>query len=212
MLSYPAQKKHILKKGQPPQFGGVIYTESAEKAARFIMDCNQNKIPLLFIHDVNGFMVGRDAEHKGIIKAGAKLVNVVSNSVVPKISLIIGGTFGAGNYAMCGKAYAPNFIYAWPSAKYAVMGGAQAANTLLDIKVKQLERANHKIDEQEKQELYESIKATYTEQTDPRYGAARLWIDEIILPEETRERLISALEAVSNISELKKFNAGVLQT
>ncbi len=206
------QKKHILKKGSPPQFGGVIYTESAEKSARFIMDCNQNTIPLLFIHDVNGFMVGRDAEQSGIIKAGAKLVNAVSNSVVPKISLIVGGTFGAGNYAMCGKAYAPNFIFAWPSAKYAVMGGAQAANTLLDIKVRQMERNGHKIDEKEKQALFESIKASYDEQTDPRYGAARLWIDEIILPQETRERLINALEAVSNKAELETFNPGVLQT
>lgn len=206
------QKNHVFTKGKAPQFGGVIYTESAEKAARFIMDCNQNKIPLLFIHDVNGFMVGRDAEHSGIIKAGAKLVNVVSNSVVPKISLIIGGTFGAGNYAMCGKAYAPNFIYAWPSAKYAVMGGAQAANTLLDLKVKQLERSGHKLDDAEKQELFESIKATYTEQTDPRYGAARLWIDEIILPEETRERLITALKAVAHNTTIDTFNPGVLQT
>lgn len=206
------QKKHILKKGQPPQFGGVIYTESAEKAARFIMDCNQNKIPLLFIHDVNGFMVGRDAEQSGIIKAGAKMVNVVSNSVVPKISLIIGGTFGAGNYAMCGKAYSPNFIYSWPSARYAVMGGAQAANTLLDIKVSQLERSGKKLSEQEKNELLKSIKETYAEQTDPRYGAARLWIDEIILPEETRERLIISLEAVSQNPEIQTFNAGVLQT
>jgi acetyl-CoA carboxylase carboxyltransferase component len=146
------QKKHVLRKGKQPQFGGVIYTESAEKAARFIMDCNQNTIPLLFIHDVNGFMVGRDAEQSGIIKAGAKLVNVVSNSVVPKISLIIGGTFGAGNYAMCGKAYAPNFIFAWPSSKYAVMGGAQAANTLLDIKIRQLERSGTKLDEKAKKD------------------------------------------------------------
>lgn len=206
------QKKHIFSKDKAPQFGGVIYTESAEKAARFIMDCNQNKIPLLFIHDVNGFMVGRDAEHSGIIKAGAKLVNVVSNSVVPKISLIIGGTFGAGNYAMCGKGYAPNFIYAWPSAKYAVMGGNQAANTLLDIKIKQMERSGHQLDDAEKQELLKSIKATYTEQTDPKYGAARLWIDEIILPEETRERLIGALKAVSHNTKMDKFNPGVLQT
>jgi acetyl-CoA carboxylase carboxyltransferase component len=206
------QKKHIMRKGQPPQFGGVIYTESAEKSARFIMDCNQNYIPLLFIHDVNGFMVGRDAEQKGIIKAGAKLVNVVSNSVVPKISLIIGGTFGAGNYAMCGKAYSPNFIYSWPSSRYAVMGGAQAANTLLDIKIKQLERKGKKPTDEEKKGLYESIKATYTEQTDPRYGAARLWIDEIILPEETRQRLIIALEAVSQNPEIETFNPGVLQT
>jgi 3-methylcrotonyl-CoA carboxylase beta subunit len=206
------QKQHSMKKGRPPQFGGVIYTESAEKASRFIMDCNQNKIPLLFIHDVNGFMVGRDAEHSGIIKAGAKMVNVVSNSVVPKISLIIGGTFGAGNYAMCGKAYAPNFIFAWPTAKYAVMGGAQAANTLLDIKVKQLERKSKKLSDDEKKNLLNSIKKTYTEQTDPRYAAARLWIDEIILPEETRDRLIVSLEAVAHIPALEKFNPGVLQT
>jgi acetyl-CoA carboxylase carboxyltransferase component len=208
------QKKHMIKKGKPPQFGGVIYTESAEKAARFIMDCNQNKIPLLFIHDVNGFMVGKDAEYSGIIKAGAKMVNAVSNSVVPKISLITGGTFGAGNYAMCGKAYSPNFIFAWPTCRYAVMGGMQAANTLLDIRVKQLERRGEKIGEEEKQELLESIKSTYTRQMDPRYGAARLWIDEIILPEETRDRLISALEAVNLNPEIKKrvFSPGVLQT
>ncbi len=208
------QKKHIMKKGQPPQFGGVIYTESAEKAARFIMDCNQNKIPLLFVHDVNGFMVGRDAEYSGIIKAGAKLVNVVSNSVVPKISLIIGGTFGAGNYAMCGKAYAPNFIYAWPSAKYAVMGGSQAANTLSGIKIKQLERQGKKLSEQEKKVLHDQIKSSYDKQADARYAAARLWVDEIILPEETRERLIISLDAVTKNPEIKykKFNAGVLQT
>lgn len=206
------QKKQIKLKDQPPQFGGVIYTESAEKAARFIMDCNQNYIPLLFIHDVNGFMVGRDAEQSGIIKAGAKMVNAVSNSVVPKISLIIGGTFGAGNYAMCGKAYSPNFIYAWPSAKYAVMGGAQAANTLLGIKVKQLERSGKKLSDEEKKELFESIKKTYTDQADPRYGAARLWIDEIVLPEETRERLIVSLDAVSHNPEHRRFNTGVLQT
>ena len=206
------QKKHIMKKGKPPQFGGVIYTESAEKAARFIMDCNQNLIPLLFIHDVNGFMVGRDAEQSGIIKAGAKMVNAVSNSVVPKISLIIGGSFGAGNYAMCGKAYAPNFIFAWPTAKYAVMGGAQAANTLLDLKVRQLERSGKKLSDEEKQELFESIKKTYTDQTDPHYAAARLWVDEIILPEETRDRLINALQAVSLNPEIEPFNVGVLQT
>jgi len=208
------QKKHIMKKGQPPQFGGVIYTESAEKAARFIMDCNQNKIPLLFIHDVNGFMVGRDAEYSGIIKAGAKLVNAVSNSIVPKISLIIGGTFGAGNYAMCGKAYSPNFIFAWPSAKYAVMGGNQAANTLSGIKIKQLEKQGKKLSEEEKKLLHDQIKTSYDHQTDARYAAARLWVDEIILPEETRERLIISLEAVTRNPEVKynRFNSGVLQT
>lgn len=208
------QKKHIMKKGHPPKFGGVIYTESAEKAARFIMDCNQNKIPLLFIHDVNGFMVGRDAEYSGIIKAGAKLVNVVSNSIVPKISLIIGGSFGAGNYAMCGKAYSPNFIYAWPSAKYAVMGGDQAAKTLSGIKIKQLEKQGKKLSEEDKKLLHDQIKSSYEHQSDARYAAARLWVDEIILPEETRERLIVSLEAVTRNPEIKyrRFNSGVLQT
>lgn len=208
------QKKHIMKKGEPPQFGGVIYTESAEKAARFIMDCNQNKIPLLFIHDVNGFMVGRDAEYSGIIKAGAKLVNAVSNSVVPKISLITGGSFGAGNYAMCGKAYAPNFIFAWPSAKYAVMGGAQAANTLSGIRISQLERKGQQLSEEEKRQIHEKIKESYNQQTDARYAAARLWVDELILPEETREKLIVALEAVVQNPEIKsrRFITGVLQT
>ncbi|WP_457566340.1 acyl-CoA carboxylase subunit beta [Caldithrix abyssi] len=206
------QKRHIRKKGKPPQFGGVIYTESAEKAARFIMDCNQNTIPLLFIHDVNGFMVGLEAEQNGIIKAGAKMVNAVSNSVVPKISLIIGGSYGAGNYAMCGKAYDPNFIYSWPTSKYAVMGGAQAANTLLDLRVRQMERSGKKLSDAEKEELFKTIKETYEEQTDPRYAAARLWVDELILPEETRQRLIVTLEAVSNIPEFETFNPGVIQT
>jgi acetyl-CoA carboxylase carboxyltransferase component len=206
------QKKHYIEKGRPPEFGGVIYSESAAKATRFIMDCNQNTIPLLFIHDVNGFMVGRDAEHSGIIREGAKMVNAVSNSVVPKISLIIGGTFGAGHYAMCGKAYEPRFIFAWPTARYAVMGGAQAANTLVDIKIKQLERSGKKIGESEKKELYESTKATYAHQTDPRYGAARLWIDEIIMPNQTRTVLIKALQIVTTNSEIEVFNTGILQT
>ncbi|MCD6377210.1 MAG: acyl-CoA carboxylase subunit beta [Caldisericaceae bacterium] len=206
------QKVHIKRKGKPPEFGGVIYTESAEKAARFIMDCNQNTITLLFIHDVNGFMVGREAEQSGIIKAGAKMVNAVSNSVVPKISLIIGGSYGAGNYAMCGKAYDPNFIYSWPTSKYAVMGGAQAANTLLDLKIRQLERSGKKLTDEEKEQLFQNIKQTYEEQTDPRYAAARLWVDELILPEETRNRLIVSLQAVSHITEFETFNPGVIQT
>jgi acetyl-CoA carboxylase carboxyltransferase component len=157
-------------------------------------------------------MVGRDAEHSGIIREGAKMVNAVSNSVVPKISLIIGGTFGAGHYAMCGKAYEPRLIFAWPTARYAVMGGAQAANTLVDIKIKQLERSGKKIGESEKQELYESTKATYDHQTDPRYGAARLWIDEIIMPNQTRSVLIKSLQIVTNNSEIEVFNTGILQT
>ena len=194
------------------EFGGVIYTESAEKAARFIMDCNQNLVPLVFLHDVNGFMVGRDAEWSGIIRAGAKMVNAVSNSVVPKITVIIGGSFGAGHYAMCGKAYDPRFVFAWPTARYAVMSGASAAGTLVEIKIKQLERGGKKLSEEEKKELYESVKKTYDEQMDPRYGAARLWIDRIIDPLETRDALITALEAASLNPDLPKFNVGVLQT
>ena len=173
------------------EFGGVIYTESAEKAARFIMDCNQNLVPLVFLHDVNGFMVGRDAEWSGIIRAGAKMVNAVSNSVVPKIAVIIGGSFGAGHYAMCGKAYDPRFVFAWPTAKYAVMSGASAAGTLVEIKIKQLERGGKKLSEEDRKKLYDEVKATYDEQMDPRYGAARLWIDKIIDPAETREAIIT---------------------
>ena len=194
------------------EFGGVIYTESAEKAARFIMDCNQNLVPLVFLHDVNGFMVGRDAEWSGIIRAGAKMVNAVSNSVVPKITVIIGGSFGAGHYAMCGKAYDPRFVFAWPTAKYAVMGGAAAANTLVEIKIKQLERGGTKLSEEDRKKLYDEVKATYDEQTDPRYGAARLWIDKIIDPAETREAIVTALEAAALNPDVPKFSVGVLQT
>jgi len=194
------------------EFGGVIYTESAEKAARFIMDCNQNLIPLIFFHDVNGFMVGRDAEWSGIIKAGAKMVNAVSNSVVPKITVIVGGSFGAGHYAMCGKAFDPRFVFAWPTAKYAVMSGDAAAGTLVEIKVKQLERSGKKLSEEERKELFDSTKRTYEEQTDPRYGAARLWIDKIIDPMETRQAITQALEAASLNPEVPEFKVGVLQT
>jgi 3-methylcrotonyl-CoA carboxylase beta subunit len=194
------------------EFGGVIYTESAEKAARFIMDCNQNLIPLVFFHDVNGFMVGRDAEWSGIIKAGAKMVNAVSNSVVPKITVIVGGSFGAGHYAMCGKAYDPRFVFAWPSARYAVMSGDSAAGTLVEIKIKQLERSGKKLSDEEKKELYESVKRTYDEQTDPRYGAARLWIDKIIDPVETRDAIATALEAAALNPDVPEFKVGVLQT
>ncbi|HEV8525043.1 MAG TPA: acyl-CoA carboxylase subunit beta, partial [Terriglobales bacterium] len=210
------QKTHVTvldRQGQKRvEFGGVIYTESAEKAARFIMDCNQNLVPLVFLHDVNGFMVGRDAEWSGIIKAGAKMVNAVSNSVVPKITVIMGGTFGAGHYAMCGKAYDPRFLFAWPTARYAVMGGDQAAGTLVEIKIKQLERGGQKLSEEEKQALYDSVKDTYDAQTDPRYGAARLWIDKIIDPMETRDAITTALEAASLNPEVAEFKVGVLQT
>src|SRR5438270_456183 len=194
------------------EFGRVIYTESAEKASRFIMDCNQNLVPLVFLHDVNGFMVGRDAEWSGIIKAGAKMVNAVSNSVVPKIVVIIGGSFGAGHYAMCGKAYDPRFIFAWPTARYAVMGGDAAAGTLVEIKVKQLERSGKKLSDEDKKELYESVKRTYDEQTDPRYGAARLWVDKIIDPMETRKAITQALEAAALNPDVPEFKVGVLQT
>jgi 3-methylcrotonyl-CoA carboxylase beta subunit len=211
------QKKHIHVTAQGTgekriHFGGVIYTESAEKAARFIMDCNQNLVPLIFLHDVNGFMVGKEAEWSGIIRAGAKMVNAVSNSVVPKITVICGGSFGAGHYAMCGKAYDPRFIFAWPTARYAVMSGDSAAGTLVEIKMKQLEREGKKLNEREKQELYESVRSTYEHQTDPRYAAARLWVDAIIDPAETREALIWALEAAALNPEVREFKTGVLQT
>ena len=194
------------------EFGGVVYTESAEKAARFIMDCNQNLVPLVFFHDVNGFMVGRDAEWSGIIRAGAKMVNAVANSVVPKITVIVGGSFGAGHYAMCGKAYDPRFVFAWPSARYAVMSGESAAGTLVEIKVKQLERGGTKLGDEDKKKLYDEVKRTYDEQQDPRYGAARLWIDRILDPMETREAVIAALEAAALNPDVAEFRTGVLQT
>jgi 3-methylcrotonyl-CoA carboxylase beta subunit len=211
------QKKHIqtLAAGtgeKRVQFGGVIYTDSAEKAARFVLDCNQNLVPLVFLHDVNGFMVGKEAEWSGIIRAGSKMVNAVSNSVVPKITVICGGSFGAGHYAMCGKAYDPRFIFAWPTARYAVMGGDQAAGTLVDIRVKQLQREGKKLSEKEKHELEKSISSTYEHQTDPRYGAARLWVDAIIDPAETREALIWALEGAAQNPDVQEFKTGVLQT
>ncbi len=211
------QKKHVQTTAPGSdqrriEFGGVIYTESAEKAARFILDCNQNRIPLIFLHDVNGFMVGKDAEWSGIIRAGAKMVNAVSNSVVPKISVICGGSFGAGHYAMCGKAYDPRFIFAWPTARYAVMSGDAAASTLAEIKLKQLEREGKKVDEKAKKELVESVRATYEQQTDPRYAAARLWVDAIIDPAQTRDALIWSLESAALNSEIKEFKTGVLQT
>ena len=211
------QKKHIQVTAHGTgekriHFGGVIYTESAEKAARFILDCNQNLVPLVFLHDVNGFMVGKEAEWSGIIRAGAKMVNAVSNSVVPKIAVICGGSFGAGHYAMCGKAYDPRFIFAWPTARYAVMSGDSAAGTLVEIKIKQLERSGKKLNEEEKEALYESVRSTYEHQTDPRYAAARLWVDAIIDPAQTRESLIWALEAAALNPEVKEFRTGVFQT
>jgi 3-methylcrotonyl-CoA carboxylase beta subunit len=206
------QQQIALDGSRRTEFGGVIYTESAQKAARFIMDCNQNLIPLIFLHDVNGFMVGKDAEWSGIIRAGAKMVSAVSTSVVPKITIIVGGSFGAGHYAMCGKAYDPRFIFAWPTARYAVMSGASAANTLVEVRVKQMERGGKHLSEDEKKAIYEEIKATYDSQADPRYGAARMWLDGIIDPAKTREVLMTALEACALNPEVAKFNPGVLQT
>jgi 3-methylcrotonyl-CoA carboxylase beta subunit len=194
------------------EVGGVIYTEAAQKAARFIMDCNQNLVPLVFLHDVNGFMVGKDAEWSGIIRAGAKMVSAVSTSVVPKISIIVGGSFGAGHYAMCGKAFDPRFLFAWPTARYAVMSGDAAATTLADVRAKQMERGGKILSEEEKKGLYDEIKANYDAQADPRYGAARLWIDGIIDPAKTRETLMIALEACSLNPDVPKFNPGILQT
>jgi acetyl-CoA carboxylase carboxyltransferase component len=206
------QSQTALDGSKRTEFGGVIYTESAQKAARFVMDCNQSLIPLIFLHDVNGFMVGKDAEWSGIIRAGAKMVSAVSTSVVPKITVIVGGSFGAGHYAMCGKAYDPRFLFAWPTARYAVMSGASAANTLVEVRVKQLERGGKTISEEERKGIYDEIKATYDAQADPRYGAARLWIDAIIDPVKTREVLMTALEAASLNPEVARFNPGVLQT
>jgi acetyl-CoA carboxylase carboxyltransferase component len=194
------------------EVGGVIYTEGAQKAARFIMDCNQNLVPLVFLHDVNGFMVGKDAEWSGIIRAGAKMVSAVSTSVVPKIAVIIGGSFGAGHYAMCGKAYDPRFLFAWPTARYAVMSGASAAGTLAEVRAKQVERGGKTLSDADRAALYDEIKSTYDAQADPRYGAARLWIDAIIDPAKTREVLITALEACALNPDVPKFNPGVLQT
>src|ERR1700677_2963797 len=206
------QQQTALDGSRRTEFGGVIYTESAQKAARFIMDCNQNLIPLIFLHDVNGFMVGKDAEWSGIIRAGAKMVSAVSTSVVPKITVIVGGSFGAGHYAMCGKAYDPRFLFAWPTARYAVMSGASAANTLAEVRARQMERGGKVLSDAEKKALYDEIKSSYDAQADPRYGAARLWIDVIIDPVKTREVLMTALEAAALNPDVPKFNPGVLQT
>lgn len=194
------------------QVGGVIYSDSADKATRFIMNCNQKKIPLLFLQDVTGFMVGSKAEHGGIIKDGAKMVNAVANSVVPKITIIIGNSFGAGNYAMCGKAYDPRFIFAYPNSKIAVMGGNQAGSVLLDIKIKQEEKSGHKLNDIEKKKLLGDIIESYEQKSNPYYAAARLWIDEIINPAKTREWISMCIEVANNNPELPRFNPGVIQT
>src|SRR3954451_11223772 len=195
----------------PLQYGGVIYVDSADKAARFVMDCNQSRIPIVFLQDVNGFMVGRDSEQDGIIRAGAKLVNAISNSVVPKLTVILGGSFGAGNYALCGKAFDPRFLFAWPTARYAVMGADQAASTLLDITVQALKRGGHEPDAAELEELRRKVESSYQEQTDVRYAAARLWVDRILDPVETRQALLLALEVATRYDDGREFRTGVLQ-
>ena len=200
------QRLQIRTKKEGIQMGGVIYADSADKAARFVMDCNQTSLPILFFQDVQGFMVGRDAEQTGIIRSGAKLVNAVSNSVVPKITVVIGGSFGAGNYAMCGRAYDPRFIFAWPNARYAVMGAAQAAGTVYSL----LKR-NSVSTPEEDEKLRERVHRTYQGQTDIRYGAARGWVDAIIQPHETRSVLAKCLEWVSRPTPKARFHSGVMQ-
>lgn len=207
-----ANQHHSEKPAEGPiQFGGVLYVDSAEKAARFVMNCNQDWLPILFVQDVNGFMVGRDSEHAGIIKAGAKLVSAVSNSRVPKLTLIVGGSYGAGNYALCGKAFDPRFIFAWPSAKYAVMGADQAVNTLLDVTISAMEKKGEKVDAAELAELREKVRDDYVRATDPRYAAARGWLDRIIEPAATREELITALEIVTRHADVEPYKLGVFQ-
>lgn len=193
------------------QFGGVIYSDSADKATRFILNCNQKKIPLVFLHDVTGFMVGKRSEHGGIIKDGAKMVNAVSNSTVPKITVVMGNSYGAGNYAMCGKAYDPRLIVAWPTAKIAVMGGSQAAKVLTQIQVSSLKAKGEAPDPETEKELFDKIKNRYDEQTSPFYAAARLWVDAIIDPAHTRQVISMGIEAANN-APVEKFNVGVMQT
>ncbi len=207
-----ANQRHTVRPAEGPiQFGGVLYVDSADKAARFIMTCNQEWLPLVFFQDVNGFMVGRDSEQEGIIKAGAKLVNAISNSRVPKITVVAGGSYGAGNYALCGKAFDPRFIFAWPTSRIAVMGPAQATSTLLDVTVQSLKRQGHEVDAKEMEELRERVSADYERQTDVRYAAARLWVDRILPPDQTREALIFALETATRHAELEAFKLGVFQ-
>ena len=206
------QRKVIKSAKGEMQFGGVIYSDAADKAARFIMNCNQKRIPLVFLQDVTGFMVGSRSEQGGIIKDGAKMVNAMSNSVVPKFTFIMGNSYGAGNYAMCGKAYDPRLIFAWPSAQIAVMGGKQAANTLLQIQVAASKKKGEPLSEEETQSLLSSIQARYDEQTSPYYAASRLWVDGIINPLDTRKIISTGIEMADHQGELAKFNPGVIQT
>jgi acetyl-CoA carboxylase carboxyltransferase component len=194
------------------QVGGVIYSDAADKAARFILNCNQKEIPIVFFQDVTGFMVGKRAEHGGIIKDGAKMVNAVANSTVPKLTVVVGNSYGAGNYAMCGRAYDPRLVLAWPTAKIAVMGGTQASKVLKQIKVRQLEKQGKELSEEDEQELLSEIQDRYEEQTTPYYAAARLWVDALIDPTDTREWLSRGLDVVDHNPELPRFNPGVIQT
>jgi acetyl-CoA carboxylase carboxyltransferase component len=205
------QRKIVKSKTGEMQIGGVIYSDSADKAARFIMNCNQKKIPIIFLQDVTGFMIGKRSEHGGIIKDGAKMVNAVANSVVPKITIITGNSYGAGNYAMCGKAYDPRFIFAWPTAQIAVMGGTQAAKVLTQIKVSSLEKRGKEITDEEKSEILKKIKDRYDTQTDVRYAAARLWVDGIIDPLDTRTTISNAIRYANCNPEIPEFKTGVLQ-
>ena len=205
------QRLNIKNKKGELQMGGVIYNDSADKGARFIMNCNQKKIPLIFFQDITGFMVGTRSEHSGIIKDGAKMVNVVANSVVPKITIIVGNSYGAGNYAMCGKAYDPRFIYAWPTAKIAVMGGEQAAKTLLQIEVASLKAKGKEITEEHEHALLKEMTDRYAHQTTATYAASRLWVDAIIDPKETRNIISESLKAAANNTEIAEFKTGVIQ-
>lgn len=206
------QRKIVKTKKKEMQFGGVIYSDSADKATRFIANCNQKKIPLVFLQDVTGFMVGSKSEHGGIIKDGAKMVNAVSNSVVPKFTVVIGNSYGAGNYAMCGKAYDPRLIFAWPSAELAVMGGTQAAKVLAQIETASLEKKGEKVDAEKEKEVFEQIKGRYDKQTSPYYAAARLWTDAVINPLHTRKWISTGIEAANHAPITKDFNLGVIQT
>lgn len=206
------QRKIVKTKTGEMQIGGVIYSDSADKAARFIMNCNQKKIPILFLQDVTGFMIGKRSEHGGIIKDGAKMVNAVANSTVPKITVITGNSYGAGNYAMCGKAYDPRFIYAWPTANIAVMGGAQAAKVLTQIRLSALKKKDEDPDVEKEEEIYNAVKERYDRQTDVRYAAARLWVDGIIHPAETRKAVSHAIECADHNPEIPEFKTGVIQT
>jgi len=205
------QRKIVKTKKGEMQLGGVIYNDSADKGARFILNCNQKKIPIIFLQDVTGFMVGSRSEHAGIIKDGAKMVNAVANSVVPKITIIIGNSYGAGNYAMCGKAYGPRFIYAWPTAKIAVMGGDQAAKTLLQIQVNAMKAKGREVTPEEEQKLLSEIINRYDLQTSPYYAAARLWVDDIIDPMQTRTVISAAIEAANNNPDVPGIKLGVFQ-